>query len=47
MGLNASPESMYEYTCHEDNHSFSGILAGARRLEADGFVADGNYDVER
>ena len=28
-------EYLYEYACHEGNYSFSGILAGARRLEAD------------
>ncbi len=47
MSLNASSEPLYEYACHEGNHSFPGILAGARRLEVDGFVVDDNYDVER
>ncbi|NQV68950.1 MAG: hypothetical protein HQ498_02880 [Pseudohongiella sp.] len=28
-------EHLYEYACHEGNYSFAGILAGARRLEAD------------
>jgi hypothetical protein len=26
-------EMMYEYACHEGNYAFSGILAGARKLE--------------
>ena len=26
---------LYEYACHEGNYSFAGILAGARRQEAD------------
>lgn len=29
----APEEHMYEYACHEGNYAFSGILAGARRLE--------------
>lgn len=28
-------DGMYEYSCHEGNHALPGILAGARRLEAD------------
>lgn len=28
-------EYLYEYGCHEGNYSFAGILAGARRQEAD------------
>lgn len=47
MSLNRSPEPLYEYACHEGNHSFPGILAGARRLEADGEVVDSNNEVER
>jgi len=30
-----SGELLYEYACHEGNYSFPGILAGARRQEAD------------
>jgi hypothetical protein len=26
---------MYEYACHEGNYAMPGILAGARRLEAE------------
>lgn len=32
---NAPHEHVYEYGCHEGNLSLPGILAGARRLEAD------------
>ena len=28
-------ERLYESACHEGNYSLSGILAGARRQEAD------------
>ena len=31
----ASTERVYEYACHEANYSFSGILRGARVLEAE------------
>ena len=31
----ASTERVYEYACHEANYSFSGILRGARILEAE------------
>lgn len=47
MSWNASAEPLYEYACHEGNHSFPGILAGARRLEMDGVVVDDNYDIEQ
>ena len=36
-------EYLYEYACHEGNYSFAGILAGARRLEADVRDQPGNY----
>lgn len=32
---NAPEEKVYEFACHEGNYSLPGILAGARRLEAD------------
>ena len=37
LALNRKPaeEVMYEYACHEGNYAFHGIMAGARRLEAD------------
>ncbi len=47
MSLNRSAEPLYEYACHEGNHSFPGILAGARRLEADGEKVGENLEVER
>ena len=31
--LRRSDEKVYEYACHEGNHSLTGILAGARTLE--------------
>lgn len=31
---NSFDEQIYEFACHEGNYSLSGILAGARRLEA-------------
>jgi hypothetical protein len=34
--LKRSSEKIYEYACHEGNHSLTGILAGARTLEKDG-----------
>lgn len=35
MSLNASENKLYEYACHEGNYGLPGILAGARRAEAD------------
>lgn len=32
---NAPHEQVYEYGCHEGNHSLAGILRGARRLEVE------------
>ena len=34
----ASKNRVYEYACHEANYSFSGILRGARILEAETFA---------
>jgi hypothetical protein len=31
--LKSTPEKIYEYACHEGNHSIVGILAGARQQE--------------
>ncbi len=31
----APGEEIYQYSCHEGNYSMPGILAGARRLEAE------------
>ena len=36
MSLNLSNEPLYEYACHEGNYALPGILAGARKLEAEG-----------
>jgi hypothetical protein len=38
MPLNASKGPVYEYACHEGNYSLPGILAGARKDEAEGRV---------
>jgi hypothetical protein len=37
IAMNRRPagEPIYEYACHEGNYAFTGILAGARRLEVD------------
>ena len=32
----AASDAVYEYACHEGNYSMEGILAGARKLEAEG-----------
>lgn len=47
MSLNRSTEPLYEYACHEGNHSFPGILAGARRQEMEGETVDDNNEVEQ
>ncbi len=36
MSLNVSHQPLYEYACHEGNYALPGILAGARKLEAEG-----------
>jgi hypothetical protein len=36
LPMTASGEQIYEYACHEGNYALPGILAGARRAEADG-----------
>ena len=36
MPFNATKGPVYEYACHEGNYALPGILAGARRTEADG-----------
>jgi hypothetical protein len=40
MSLNASENKLYEYACHEGNYGLLGILAGARRAEADAAAED-------
>jgi hypothetical protein len=39
MVVEATKGPIYEYACHEGNYSLPGILAGARREEADARVA--------
>ena len=36
MPFNVTKGPVYEYACHEGNYALPGILAGARRIEADG-----------
>lgn len=36
LPMNASVDQMFEYACHEGNYALPGILAGARRADADG-----------
>ena len=36
MAMNATQGPVYEYACHEGNYALPGILAGARKGEADG-----------
>jgi len=33
LSLNATPNHIYEYACHEGNYALHGILAGAREQE--------------
>jgi hypothetical protein len=33
LRLKSTPDKIYEYACHEGNHSIVGILAGARAKE--------------
>jgi hypothetical protein len=37
--LKKTDEQLYEYACHEGNHSMIGILAGARAEETKGAAA--------
>ncbi|MDP2282820.1 MAG: hypothetical protein Q8L06_01680, partial [Pseudohongiella sp.] len=36
MPMNKTDDPLFEYACHEGNYAMPGILAGARRAEADG-----------
>lgn len=36
LPMNKTAEQVYEYACHEGNYALPGILAGARRADADG-----------
>ncbi len=33
ISMKASEEQLFEYACHEGNHSMAGMLGGARTLE--------------
>jgi hypothetical protein len=35
LNMNATPDNLYEYACHEGNYALPGILAGARQEESD------------
>ena len=35
LSFHATDDQLYEYACHEGNYSVAGILAGARRQEAE------------
>jgi hypothetical protein len=41
MVLNAAQGDLFEYACHEGNYALPGILAGARKAEAEGRTAEG------
>jgi hypothetical protein len=41
MVLNAAQGNIYEYACHEGNYALPGILAGARKAEAEGKRPEG------
>ena len=41
MVMNAAEGNIFEYACHEGNYALPGILAGARKAEAEGRTADG------
>ena len=36
LPMTSTADKIYEYACHEGNYAMPGILAGARRAEADG-----------
>ncbi|MDA9611795.1 hypothetical protein N9S63_00750 [OM182 bacterium] len=36
LPMNKTDDGLFEYACHEGNYALPGILAGARRAEADG-----------
>jgi hypothetical protein len=41
MVMSAAEGHIYEYACHEGNYALPGILAGARKAESEGRVAEG------
>lgn len=42
LSFYATGDGLYEYACHEGNYAMPGILAGARRLEAEAAAPVGN-----
>jgi len=42
VAWNLTKDPIYEYACHEGNYALPGILAGARRAEAQGKEMEGN-----
>lgn len=42
LSFYATGDGLYEYACHEGNYAMPGILAGARRLEAEAAARVGN-----
>jgi hypothetical protein len=45
MSLDATPDKVYEYACHEGNYALTGTLAGAREQEKRGVkVTDGGRE---
>jgi len=42
LSFYATDDGLYEYACHEGNYAMPGILAGARRLEAEEAQAGSN-----
>lgn len=47
MGLNRYAALLYEYACHEGNHSFLDILAGTRCQELDGHTVQDDVAAQR
>ncbi|HVF16421.1 MAG TPA: hypothetical protein VNA21_05900 [Steroidobacteraceae bacterium] len=41
MVMSAAEGNIYEYACHEGNYALPGILAGARKAESEGRIAEG------
>jgi hypothetical protein len=42
MVMSAAHGNIYEYACHEGNYALPGILAGARKAEAEGKIPEGS-----
>jgi len=46
QAMKPSRAPLFEYACHEGNYAMEGILAGARKLEADGQFVENNSQEE-